>query len=471
MNTFVNNINSGVTSEVFYTENGALTNGSSGSSCLDLFFEFGASRNKDITQLFSKAYLENADLATRILLYGRDAREGVGERETFRKLVKVFETFQTDSDIIVKLIAKIIELGRWDDLTAFEQKNNKFLAYKTWWISILKKDGLACKWAPRKGPYASEFRSLLRISPKEYRKAIVAGSNTVEQLLCARTPELIELEKVPSVAAARYRKAFARKIPEKFTSFVEKLNKGEAKVHASAVFPHDVIRDISSEWSSRRIDNNQRDYIVNQWNSLPDFIGNESFIPMIDVSGSMEVSISGSVKAIDVALGLGLYAAERNKSAFKDCFLQFSTNSRLDKLEGNIVQKLKAIDRSSWSGSTDIQNAFRVILNHAINNRVSEDNMPKTLVIFSDMEFNACIRGTNYDSIRDQYESSGYKLPKIVFWNLNSRGKNIPVKMHDHNTMLVSGFSPAIAKSVLNGKASNPYQVMLDAVSGERYSI
>lgn len=71
--------------------------------------------------------------------------------------------------------------------------------------------------------------------------------------------------------------------------------------------------------------------------------------------------------------------------------------------------------------------------------------------------------------IRRMYEEAGYIVPKIVYWNLNARNDNFPVKFDENGTSMVSGFSPSILTSVLSGKSMTPIDMMLDVVNSERY--
>jgi hypothetical protein len=100
--------------------------------------------------------------------------------------------------------------------------------------------------------------------------------------------------------------------------------------------------------------------------------------------------------------------------------------------------------------------------------------MPGTLVIFSDMQFNACVKHDDsaMEMIERKYKDAGYELPKVVFWNLNA-GANVPVKFDKSGTALVSGFSPAIATAVLSGDNDGftPEAIMLKAVMADRYAV
>jgi hypothetical protein len=153
-------------------------------------------------------------------------------------------------------------------------------------------------------------------------------------------------------------------------------------------------------------------------------------------------------------------------------FLTFSTNTKIEILKGNIVDKMNQMNRADWSMSTNLMAAFDAILIVALINKVPEADMPKFLLILSDMQFNQAVRAddTAYKAIGKKYADAGYDVPKIVFWNLNSHD-NVPVQFDTRGAALVSGFSPAIMKSILGAKDFTPLSIMLDTVNVERYNV
>ncbi len=455
------------------TENGAVTFASSLDTNVDLFFRVGASRGKadEVTRLFKRALKEDSSLATRIALWARDARGGAGEREIFRSMLK-----EMSEESQVKLIGKIVELGRFDDLAVLVESGSavvQVMAAKFWKEAVLSGHGLAAKWAPRKGELAVKLRGLWGMSPKQYRKTLVNATNVVETKMCAKQWDSIEFGHVPSVAAARYNAAFLKNAREAYTVYKEALVKGEAKINASAIFPHDVIRAAWNPYaySAVKVDT---DVVDAQWTALPDFCAGKAsdILVMSDVSGSMSCAISGQVTAMHVSIALGLYISERQSGPFKDLVLTFHTNPTFHKVHGKgITARAQNLSSAPWGGSTDINKAFKLILDTAVNNKVSADEMPKMLLILSDMEFNYCGHLTNMQALRKMYEQAGYELPRVVFWNLNSRTQNVPVRHNEQGVALVSGFSPSIMKSILAAKGFTPQQIMLDTVMSDRYAV
>jgi len=466
MSTFVE----AIANQEARTANGMKARKSSANKVVDLFYNIGASRGKDIVPAFVGAYTEDRELALRIALWARDARGGAGERELFRSILKHLE--KTDIDAAFALLRKIPELGRWDDIFAFTTPELKKAAYTMLGDALRAQNGLAAKWTPRKGEVAREIREFFGMSPKQYRKSLVALTKVVETQMCANDWDNINFSHVPSVAASRYKKAFHRHT-EKFAEYVAALVKGDptVKVNASAIYPYDVLKGVNY----RSFDKTETDHIVAQWEALPNYVGSANILPMVDVSGSMSCPAgkNTSVTCMDVAVSLGLYLADKNTGKFKDTFLTFSDKSELVTLKGNVVQKMAQMVKSDWDMSTNLHAAFNKILDVAVKNEVPQAEMPEMVLILSDMQFNQCVRQDDsaMEMIERKYVAAGYSVPQVVFWNLNS-SDNVPVKADKSGAALVSGFSPAIMKALLAADMSEftPEGIMLKTVMSDRYS-
>jgi hypothetical protein len=438
---------------------------------VDLFGKLGASRGKDITQLFDLALIEDSDLAVRIALHGRDVRQGTGERKLFRDVLRHLEKVKPNLLTETNLLRKVPELGRWDDLLVFSTREVKEVAYSLIRDALRDGNGLCAKWMPRKGALARELREFMHFSPKQYRKTLVSLTQVVETLMCNREFEAINFNHVPSLAMSRYTKAFKKHAPAHFEAWKAALKKGDpkvAKVNAGAVYPYDVIKTV------RYGDSSVADA---QWEALPNYIGDARVLPLVDVSGSMTCPAGGygakgvTVSCLDVAVSLGLYCASKNTGDFKDVFLTFSSSPEFVTVKGTLSQRYNTMAKSNWSMSTDLQKALKKILQVACDKDVPQEEMPTALLIMSDMQFNCCRPDARaVEMIRNDYENAGYEVPAIVFWNINAHG-NVPVTFDETGTALVSGFSPSIMKSVLSADLNNmtPEGIMRKTVMTERY--
>jgi len=475
--SFVNAVKQSKTKAVARTANGMKARATSASPVLDLFGLIGSARGSDITKQFTASLVENEDLTLRMLQWARDIREGAGERSTFRNLLSALES--TDPTLAGKLMHKIPVLGRWDDLFAYKDATNRNQAFALIAEALSAKNGLAAKWMPRKGPIAVELTRHLGLSPKAYRKLIVGLTNVVETQMCAKEWEAINFSHVPSVASARYQKAFGRNAKESYSSYIAELKKDpkdrkdpKVKINAGAVYPYDVVKSVFTGNAA---------VADEQWKALPNYIGDAKILPMVDVSGSMGsigYSYGGVLQPIDIAVSLGLYCADKNTGVFKDLFLTFSSKPTLEVVKGTLSQKISQMSKAHWQMSTNLHAAFDEMLKVAVKGKVAQEDMPQMMLILSDMQFDSC---TKYDDsamqmIKRKYNDAGYNVPKIVFWNLSMYGKengNTPVKFDKNNTALVSGFSPSIMKSVLANDLEDytPYNVMVNTLMASRYDL
>ena len=340
------------------------------------------------------------------------------------------------------------------------------------------------KWLPSEGTAQDKTAKLLMkelgMTPRQYRKMTVKlrkSLNIVETAMCSREWDTINFEHVPSVAMSRYTKAFKKNSLESWESYLGQVEKGEAKINASAIYPHEIAYKARREFDRG---------LEAQWKALPDYLGPDNrILPILDTSGSMSCAAGGDskIQCVDVCLALGLYTAERNRGPFQNSVLTFSENPRFVKIAGATLQdKLNSLYTGEVAGSTNLDKAFDLILQTAVAYKVPQEDMPTTLLIMSDMEFNPSYGGydlrrgtysrTASEMIRAKYQAAGYTMPTVIYWNLNARVGNTPVKQHESGVALVSGYSPSILKFVCGAtyEETTPYMLMKQVVDSERYS-
>jgi hypothetical protein len=448
-----------ISTEKALTQNGALTNSTSLNPILDLFFLAGACRKeseKNIIAKIQQAYSFDKDKTLKVIFWAGDIREGAGERRFFRIALKFLDNNYPDD--LDKLIGFVPFYNRWDSL--FDLNNEKVLDLVK--SALEQKDALCAKWLPREhSKKFTKFRLSLqkkfKLKSKFYRKLIVELSKTVEQQMSKCDWANIIYKQVPSGAMNKYRKTFYRNDKERFEGYINKVKTGEEKINAKAILPYDIYR------AYKRGDNQSA--IEAQWNALPNYMetSNEMILPVCDVSGSM-VGLP-----MDISISLGIYISERNKSCFKNGFITFSDFPKLQILNGSLCQRIRQLEAAHWSATTDLQKVFDLILQRAILRKLSQEEMPTKLLIISDMEFDeACGKSTNFELIKEKYYFAGYKMPSIVFWNVNGRVGNLPITQKDENVALVSGASPSILKAVLGGKI-DPLGVLNNTILTSRY--
>lgn len=492
---------------VSVTENGAVGYRTTGKELLDINFAVSSMRNMNEQQIidkFVKTFYENKLLAVKWLFYVRDAREGIGERRLFRICMKYLA--EKHMDIVKATIHLVAEYGRWDDLLCLLDTNlvdditeliKKQLDEDMKNMNDNKPISLLGKWLPSANASSKETKRLARIvisklgiTERQHRKMLSklrSYLKVVEVSMSKKEWGEIDYSTVPSRANLIYNGAFLRNDGERRRAYLDSLQKGETKINAGVLFPHDIVHKYceSSGWS-RRLKNSDDVALEEMWKTLPNFVnGTGNTICVDDGSGSMTSSVGGtSVTALDVANALAIYFAERSSGQFKDNYITFSENPRLVDFSNakSLREKIEIAYRYNEVANTNIEAVFNLILQTAINKNMAQDELPQNILILSDMEFDGCVgcNGTSrygvskptkrlFEVFAERYAEHGYKLPRLVFWNICSRTCTIPVKENDLGVALVSGFSPAIAKMVLSN-STDPLECLLEQINSERYS-
>lgn len=472
-----------------YTENGAAAYATTMSDCLDLFSTIGALRGADESEIirrFSRAWAENPDLALKILFYARDVRGGLGERRVFRTILRYLA--ETERETVLKNLRNIPEYGRFDDLLALMdtpcQNAMTMMAAEQ-----LKADAAAlesgsgnlsllAKWMPSVNASNAEtvanakrMARAMKLSDAGYRKLLSrlrAGIAILENNLRERDYSF-DYERQPSRAMFKYRRAFLRNDEARYRGYLEKVRSGEAVLHTGALYPYDVIAPCLQ---NRPVSEEERAALDATWNALPDFTDGENALAVVDGSGSMYwTGVSPSPAA--VALSLGVYFAQRNRGAFQNHFITFSERPRLVEIKGrDLFEQVRYCAGFNEVANTNIEAVFELILSAAVKNRLRQSDLPSTLYVISDMEFDRCARGAgtaNFENAKRRFAGYGYRLPRVVFWNVASRNLQQPVTMNEQGVALVSGCTPRVFEIATSGELS-PYRYMLEVLGADRYA-
>ena len=474
---------------IAYTQNGAVTDLSTMSDCLDLFATIGAIRaagEQDIINRFVRAYTENADIAMKILFFGRDVRGGLGERRVFRVIINWLAENRPAS--LRKNIELIPEYGRFDDLASLMgtpcEDDAVRVIHKQLQADIAAgaEVSLLAKWLPSVNASndetvraAKHIAHRLGMTDREYRKTLVALRKKIRIIENdLRTKDYsFDYSKQPSKAMFKYRRAFQRNDGKRYSEFLKAVQSGKSQLHADALAPYEIVRAALNVggWRMRYDLSDADENALNaSWDSLPDFCGDRNALAIVDTSGSMYVF---DALPAAVALSLGLYFGERSKGVFRNHFIEFSSDPQLIEIKGKTFsERLRYLCTFNKVANTDIEAVFDLILNAAVSGCATQEELPETLYLISDMEFDRCVRNaslTNFENAKLRFAEHGYKLPKLVFWNVASRGGNQPVTMNEEGTALVSGCTPRLFSMVAGGDVT-PYSAMADMLSSERYA-
>ena len=484
MNTFVNAVNEEMSHT--YTENGARAKNTSGDSCLDFFSTAGSIRSADDARkyrLFSNAFAEDPLTALRILFYVRDVRGGLGERDTFRTIIQ-----QAASDHTREILCNLefIPLyGRWDDLYSligtpcesamWELMKNRLEAD----LEEMKKNNpvsLMAKWVKRGDESSKAAHDLgvltankLGYSVYTFKRLIASLRKYIDVVECKMSTKRwdeIVYANVPSRASMIYRKAFIRHDEDRYNKYIADVESGVEKINTSTLYPYDIIE---KAWHTRRMGTIDQSLQV-MWDNLPDYIqGNFNAMVIADTSGSM---MMGNARPFYSAVALAIYFAQRNTGAFHNLWMTFSEHPRYQKIQGTTLNEIiNNFNTDGWGNNTDLKAALRMILMTGIENHVPQEEMPKSLIIISDMEIDRCESSgwSFYDHMRQVYAEQGYMIPNIVFWNVYSRNDIYHADKNRRGVQLVSGQSSSTFNTLMRSVGMTPIEYMLSVINSERY--
>lgn len=475
-------------STIKYTENGAIAYNTTNNSLLDLFGTIGALRNRsaeDICYKFEEAFNEDPLLATKMMFYAGNIRGGLGERKTFRTILRwLSRTYPT---IVEKNLPLIAYYNRFDSLfeligSDVEESMWEYIytTLKSDYIRMLagKSVTLLAKWMPSENASSQKTKKLARYAIRQlgmneriYRKILSIlrkYMNVTERIMSDNEWENLVYSQVPSYAMNRYRNAFMKHDKERFSNYISAVSKGEKKINSGVLYPYNLIHnylDISFMGA------HLKDYdkvVEEQWKSLPNFIGaGENVVVMADVSGSMYG------RPLETSIGLALYFAERNVGDYHGLYMTFTDRPHFINVKDgmSLRSRIQQVINTDVGFSTNLEDAFNEVLRVSIQNGVKKEDMPKAIVVVSDMEINRFTsENFNWDFVkvmRNKFSQYGYDLPKIILWNVEARQDTFLTKSND--ILFISGQSASSFKAVLTGLNGGGIELMLNTLNDPMY--
>ena len=499
MKTFLDNVDDYL-NKFSYTENGAIAYRSSGNELVDFNFKISYYREhqKEIEKDFDNLLdnYDNNETIARFLFYIGDIREGLGEREIFKVCLKKFLKLLSKEKAL-QILSFVSEYNRWDSLwkividddelfnIALPIINNQLLKD----LENLDEDkpvSLLAKWLPSENASsietkesAKKIRRALKLSSKMYRLVLTALREQIdvtEVKMSSNKWNEISYEKVPSKANLIYSNAFMKHDSERRTRYIESLQKGEAKINSSVNYPYEIIDKYTKGafYYYDAIDTvrTYNELYEQMWKALPK-LNIKNTLVVRDGSGSMLDKV-GNTSCLSVATSLAIYLSENNSKAWKDKFITFSAHPKIVDLSNynTLMEKINVAYKEADCSNTNIYKTMKLVLDTAIENNISQHDMPEMILIISDMQFDERsfhMNGSLFDNIKLEFEKAGYKLPRICFWNVTgNHSGTIPMRENEYGLILCSGFSVNIVKMFLSGKV-NPYQILLDTLYSKRY--
>lgn len=392
------------------TENGDASFNATGNNLLDILF-MSEYYTKHLDEV---PFIGHDDKAKLFAMFMRDPRFGMGRRDLGRRLLK-----DTLCDY-----NQIVRCGRADDLWIIFKDTadwHNILDYiKTvidgdWSIAPLLK-----KWLPRYSSknlmVAREIAAYWGMNKQQYGHYVKC--DTVENTMSRKMWESIEFDKLPSLAAIKYVKAFQRHQPERYEQYLEDVRSGKKQLHIATTTVYDIYRNRTS------ID---PDVFYSKMEKI-----SGSWIPVIDVSGSMY----DSNDSIGKALSIGKYLSDCSTYC-PNQFLTFSSKPELVTQRGTFYNDiLNNIKDANWGYNTDLGAVMDLLSRLKLN-------FPDWIIILSDMEFDrgSCCRK---DDTMMKFKMMGANT-KILWWNFNSRATTAP-ETDKYGNVFMSGYNPILLK-------------------------
>lgn len=477
-----------------YTENGAKAYSSTGKDLLDLFSTIGALRSrseKEIVEKFKKAYNEDSEIALRMLFYCGDIRGGLGERRTFRIILNWLGN-EHPSDVISNL-HNISFYNRYDSLFALidtraEEDMWKFIKETLCDDLRLAKDNKPCsllaKWMPSINTSSKKTRQLAEKcwrkignkNEKAYRTMLSylrKHIDVVERKMSSGEWGEIVYENVPSNAMLNYKGAFESHDEGRFKEYLDDVAKGKKEIKSAVLYPYNLVHEYTNGLCRIKdsLTDAEENTIETMWRALPNYVGEgQNILVIADVSGSM------NGRPMETSIGLAAYFSQRNTGFFHNCFMTFSSTPQCIVLKENCSLK-NAIEGITSRGligyNTNLDKAFEKVYELSVNNKISPEDMPKALVVISDMEIDPYFsENARYDFVtkwEKKFEEAGYKMPKLVLWNVESRQDTFLTR--SENVILVSGQSASTFGNLINCTTKSATQIMMDTLYGtDRYN-
>lgn len=499
------------------TENGDVAFSTTGDCNLDFFTRIvrGAT-TEDVVSAFVSAWEEDAVLAMRVLMNLRDARNGKQEK-LIPVIVMVYLKHSLPARTYEVILREMLKYGYWKDLLKIHEISTKLAAqtpqpdikmsksqkalmsklttYAVAPIEIvmfaeqLTKDyndykegkciSLCGKWCPsEKSHYdkscqvVKSLKTLLSMTSKEYRvmlSELRKHLKVLEMYMATKQYDLIDFSSIPATAMKKMNKAFTRdtnadgveskervRLHLSYLQFMEKVTKGEEKVNVTGIQPNDIVKHYMGGGEYNVL-------IEEQWKALLTKVQSKGTFnkvtAIVDVSGSMEG------EPMQVAIALGIMVASSTSGRFANQVITFHETPTWYNVTGdNLQEKVRTLMNCPWGGSTNLRKVFDLILGEALRYNLTPDQMVDTLYIFTDMQFDQAMNSNDstFQDAKNAFESNGYALPKIIFWNLrSSESKAIPVEKDENNVALLSGFSSELLNCILDAEEFTPMKIMM----------
>ena len=425
------------------TENGAVTNITTGSALVDQFGKAGNFRGRAIAEVFAdqaQIWAENADAALRFPFYLRmvtrkvkvnadnetdKVQNGQGARdEAFKRLLWIakehFDAFKNN-------IWALPLVGSWKDIwtlmyydikegiNAIDDRALMFEVIaqgllcdahvdlvKKYMPRIKSKSKCTTDWTKITNELAKQFASYMGITYKEYNKLKTSGNgHDFQKLICSRNYDALNWSHIPGRALNLlvtskflsnhnlkddYTKWILEQPVAKFTGYVFELARKLREARGSRGYyngsknlPIEVKHTLDAQFKGL-VDKARADGKIT-----------ENVWCCLDTSGSMNRGVEGlkNISCEDIASSLALFFAELNTGAFHNKVIMFDNVSYPYDMKGDSFCDRIMNLPSVGCGGTNFQSAVDEIIKIRKGHpEIPLEDYPTTILVVSDMQFN-----------------------------------------------------------------------------------
>lgn len=474
------------------TTNGATQYTTSGNTLVDLNFSIPSirkcflSNNKQrVFNKFGRALYEDTRHTLMWLMYLRDINNGAGERLSYREFLQYIAQHYPQLTIDFIMTTKPQNYGRWDDLLSLINVDKDNVVHN-FIIGLIKTQlnidlanaekgrpvSLLGKWMPSANTSSREtrlqarkWREALGVSSKYYRKSLSKlrkAISIVETKLTEKRYSDINYEAVPSKAGLRYKNAFVNHDADRYTQYIEEVKAGTKKINANSMFLYEIVHQYT--YKHLPFIDVVDDTLEEMWKAQTKLEGFSNTLVVRDGSFSMtSPACNSKATCLDVADAFTLYCSQFNKGMYKDKFITFSEKPRVIDLSmcKNLREKLNVLGENGDCTNTNLEAVFMLILETAVKNHAKQEDLPKQILIISDMQFDFAVgNGWNIDAkfdmtlledLANRFKQEGYTMPKLIFWNV-SEYDGVPMRENELGLILLSGFSKSMFNMALSSE-------------------
>ena len=234
--------------------------------------------------------------------------------------------------------------------------------------------------------------------------------------------------------------------------------------------------------------------IETEWESLvqetQEKLGKDGELPLCMAIVDVNIYM---FKEIKIALTLGLLISETASEVWRNHLITFETTPKWYRNHGSTLnERMERLMFSSWDSYTDFVGALYLILSHAVKYKISKNNIPKFLFVFTCRNWDSVIRcqttsfyysegGRSVSAFqqcmanaRRAFRKAGYKPPHLVIWNLSHLANGRACETISPGMSQMNGYSHNMFNNLIEERklvVKTPCDQMIDVLENSRYDL